>query len=822
MSSRLRYFFDLDRQLRIYLRFIIESIAIFAIYVLCFVISDALGQLSIAVHAFNAFIWIFAYKILGLHKDRLRFSSILSYLPIIRISVLSVLTLAIESLIFTGSLDIFWLLVYLLLSLNILVGLRVLVRQLIRREGNKARENILVYGTSDTAIDLVNAMAFGKKYNVVGFVSDTQSTEPLAGLPVIPLRDVEDFARVNLCKLVVIVSKSLTPEHQTEVLIKLDRLGLSVSYAPTMDRAFNYEVQLKAVKAEEVLGRASEIPFDTSVQTELNKKTVLVTGAGGSIGSEICRQILRYVPEKLLILESNELALYNLEQEISDLIAKARSKTKVYYHLGSVTDKTALSRIFNAQRIDIVYHAAAYKHVPLVENNVIAGIFNNVFGTKYVSEFAHRFRAEKFVLVSTDKAVRPTNVMGASKRLAELVIQDFSKSSETIFAMVRFGNVLGSSGSVIPKFKSQINAGGPITVTHEEITRYFMSIPEAAHLVMSAGTFATGGDLFLLDMGEPVKIVELAKSMVRQHGLQPVFASQIAKRQKRENEILIEFTGLRPGEKLYEELLVDGVAQKTPNPKIFKSYDALREELDLARVLQSLEEKIQDGSSDAIIRLLRELPLSYQPDTISKSPLNHDLDEDEEDGKPARESEEQCPSASIVKHHEGSPLIQKIIASRLGLAMLHRYFLLIRGMTLGGRILIQNDQGEILLVKHTYLPGWHLPGGGVDHGEDLHEAIVRETYEECGIKELRNLRLLELVHNKIISKRDHVALFSATTSENPEIKSKLEIKAAMFFPLENLPNDVDDFVINALCVMTSSGAVHESSTKNLNYFGDQV
>ena len=462
MSSPLRYLFDLDLQLRVYLRFLIESFAMLAIYILFVTTSDLMGQLSLATHVVNVVIWILVYRSLGLHKDRLRFSSVASYLPILNASIISGSILGVESLVFSGGVDVLTLTIYFLLSFNILVGLRVVARQLIRREANKSRENILVFGTSDIAIDLVNAMAFGKKYSVVGFVSDIpQSIGSLAGLPVISLSEVEEFARARACNLVVIASYSLTPARQTEVLLKLDKLGLSVSYAPTMDRAFDYEVQLKAVKPEEVLGRKSEIQFDDAVQAELENQTILVTGAGGSIGSEICRQILRYQPEKLVVLELSEFALYSLEQEISDLLAKTGLKTQIDYVLGSVNDAAVLSRIFNERKIDIVYHAAAYKHVPIVEENVIAGITNNVFGTKCVAEFAHRFGANKFVLVSTDKAVRPTNVMGASKRLAELVIQDLSKSSETIFTMVRFGNVLGSSGSVIPKFKSQINAGVP-------------------------------------------------------------------------------------------------------------------------------------------------------------------------------------------------------------------------------------------------------------------------------------------------------------------------------------------------------------------------
>ena len=794
-----------------------------AIYILCVTTSDLMGQLSLATHVVNAVIWILVYRSLGLHKDRLRFSSILSYLPILNASLISGSILGVESLVFLGGVDVLTLTIYFLLSFNILVGLRVVARQLIRREAHKSRENILVYGTSDIAIDLVNAMAFGKKYSAVGFVSDKpQSIGSLAGLPVISLSEVEDFALAHACNLVVLASHSLTSARETELLQKLDKLRLSVSYAPTMDRAFDYEVKLKAVKPEEVLGRVSEIQFDASVQAELNKKTVLVTGAGGSIGSEICRQILRYQPDKLVILEVSEFALYTLEQEISELSGKAGFKTQVVYNLGSVTDELALSRIFNSQKIDVVYHAAAYKHVPIVEDNVIAGITNNVFGTKCVAEFAHRFGAEKFVLVSTDKAVRPTNVMGASKRLAELVIQDLCKSSETIFTMVRFGNVLGSSGSVIPKFKSQINMGGPITVTHEEITRYFMSIPEAAHLVLSAGTFASGGDVFLLDMGDPVKIVELAKSMVRQHGLQPVTASEIVGRQKQDNEILIEFSGLRPGEKLFEELLVDGVAQDTPNPKIFKSCDVVVEELDLGHSLRLMQESIAGGEVTALINQLAELPLSYQPNIAVESNLSDYDNIDYAKIEISEASSEQNCSRVTVAEQKKPTLLQRVVSSKFGLALLHRYFLLTRGMTLGVRVLVQNAQGEILLVKHTYVPGWYLPGGGVDHGEDIREAAVREVYEECGIKDLKDLQELKILSNKKISKRDHIVIFTATTSESLATATNLEIAGAKFFSLEELPADIDDMFFAALNENRLFATSSKRSAGNRYYFGDEI
>lgn len=766
---------------RLYLRLVIETLLILVVYLSWLISIGFLGEINAATHSFNALLWFSAYKALGLTTDRLRFSSLASLIPLAKISTFLSLLLLIEIFATTGTIEIIYCFCLGLLSFNILVGFRITVRQLIRRDASKARENVIIYGTSDLAIDLFNAMAFGKKYNVVAFISEApRNVRFIAGLPVITLEQVESVASTKQCKLVVLASQSVSTEQQSNILLRLDKLGLSVSSTPTIDRAFDYEVQLKAVNPEDVLGRASEVNLDASVKSELNEKTVFVTGAGGSIGSEICRQILRYQPKKLLILELNEFALYSLQQEISSVLGEIENKIQVNYYLGSVSDEFTLNRIFEEHKVDIVYHAAAYKHVPIVEGNILAGVKNNVLGTNCVADFAHRFGVDKFVLVSSDKAVRPTNIMGASKRLAELVVHYRSKSSNTTFTSVRFGNVLGSSGSVIPKFKSQINAGGPITVTHEEITRYFMSIPEAAHLVLSAGSMSTSSDVFLLDMGEPVKILNLAKSMVRQHGLQPVLPSEIANRAKKQNEILIEFCGLRPGEKLYEELLVDGVAQETPNPRIFKSYDVELEEIDLKKVLQGLQKNINEGNSQAVIQQLKELPLGYQPHTASDTGSIRQVRVDLEQTIKSKTSVGDDASVNFAIHKERTSLLEIIFSSKLGLAVLHRYFLLVRGMTLGVRILVQNSQGEILLVQHSYLPGWHLPGGGVDHYEDVETAARRELYEETGISEITNLQFCGVLHNRAISDRDHVVYFKAQTSQDISIKPNFEISNVRF------------------------------------------
>ena len=779
--SLLKKFYDLDQRIRLYLRLVIESFLIFVVYLSWLVSISVLQEFNTAIHILNAVLWFSAYKALGLNTDQLRFSSLASFIPLLKISIFLALMLLIEIFAITGALEIIYCCCLGLISFNILVGFRVCVRQLIRREASRARENVIIYGISDVAIDLFNAMAFGKKYNVIAFISETpRNVSFIAGLPVIKFDQVKSFARANQCKLVVLASQSFSTEHQSDILLKLDKLELSVSYIPTIDRAFDYEVQLKAVNPEDVLGRAAVVEQDVSVQLELKKKTVLITGAGGSIGSEICRQILRYEPKKLVILELNELAVYSLEHEISDILKETDSKIQVTYYLGSVNDEFVLNRIFEEQKIDIVYHAAAYKHVPIVEDNISAGIKNNVFGTNRVANFAHRFGVDKFVLVSTDKAVRPTNVMGASKRLAELLIHDLSKSSKTTFSIVRFGNVLGSSGSVIPRFKLQINAGGPITVTHEEITRYFMSIPEAAHLVLAAGAMSTGCDVFLLDMGEPVKIVDLAKSMVRQHGLQPVLASELVNRQKQQNEILIEFCGLRPGEKLYEELLVDGVAEETPNPKIFKSHDGVLEGIDVEKALQKLQKNINEGNSQALINQLQELPLSYQPKIAVETKTIHRDDIDLEQILNRETSAETGASVNFAIHQERTSLLEIIFSSKFGLAVLHKYFLFMRGMTLGVRILVQNRQGEILLVQHTYVPGWLLPGGGVDHGEDVETAARRELYEETGISELTDFQFCAVTHNSAVSDRDHVVYFKAQTNQAISVGPNFEIAKVRF------------------------------------------
>jgi FlaA1/EpsC-like NDP-sugar epimerase len=370
--------------------------------------------------------------------------------------------------------------------------------------------------------------------------------------------------------------------------------------------------QLRPVKVDDLLGRTPVAANEALMHRHITSKSVLITGAGGSIGSELCRKIVEAGPTRLVLLDQCEHNLYTIEKEIRHMMAKRGTEMLLETSLGSVNDRVLLDRLLVAQRIETVYHAAAYKHVPMVEKHETAGVETNVFGTLTMARAAMHAGVKAFIFVSTDKAVRPTSVMGASKRLAEIILQSMNEISNgrTIFSMVRFGNVLGSSGSVIPLFQEQLERGGPVTVTHAEMVRYFMTIPEAASLVIQAGAMAKGGEVFVLDMGEPVKIIDLAKNMIRLAG------RTLRDQDNPTGEIEIQITGTRPGEKLYEELLISSDATTTEHASIglarepFESWNSLEAKLDR---LQTAVDQRDDG---VVRKLLGELVGGYQANTV--------------------------------------------------------------------------------------------------------------------------------------------------------------------------------------------------------------
>ena len=474
-----------------------------------------------------------------------------------------------------------------------------------------ARPQVLVYGAGSTGRQLVAAMANSHKMKVVGFLDDDNRLhgQLLNGVPIYDPRKLAYLvASLKICD-VLLAMPSISRKRRNEILSEIRTARVSVRTLPSVTDLAQGKVSiadLRELDVDDLLGREPVLPDQELLAVKLRNKTVMITGAGGSIGSELCRQILALEPAKLLLVERSEYSLYSIHQELAERLS-GPAITLVPL-LASVQDFERICEIMSTWQPDVVYHAAAYKHVPLVEHNPSEGIKNNVLGTLCTARAAIKNHVSSFVLISTDKAVRPTNIMGASKRLAEMVLQALGQSTnETNFSMVRFGNVLGSSGSVVPKFREQIRAGGPITLTHTDITRYFMTIPEASQLVIQAGAMSNGGDVFLLDMGQPVKIIDLARRIVELSGL------TIRDDKNPEGDIEIEVIGLRPGEKLYEELLIGDSPQPTAHPRIMKAIEEFIPWEDLEVQLNELTLALKINDVGVTRQMMQQLVPGYRP-----------------------------------------------------------------------------------------------------------------------------------------------------------------------------------------------------------------
>lgn len=464
--------------------------------------------------------------------------------------------------------------IYGLLLFFLVGGSRFLARRFLGVNVNgKGKERVAIYGAGASGRQVVGMLRQGFDYNPVLFLDDEASLDgrDIDGLPVIyPRReDLTTFLRRQGVVSILLSVPSASASTRRDILNFLEPLPFHVRTVPGIEEILSGRARLDQVQEidiEDLLGREPVPPRKELLGQCIAGKTVMITGAGGSIGSELCRQVLEQGASRLILLEISEFGLYRIDQELRQLPAVSSGQVELIAALGSVLDERRLQRLFERFAIDTVYHAAAYKHVPLVEHNPVEGLANNALGTLSAARAAARAGVAHFVLISTDKAVRPTNVMGASKRLAEMTLQALQPEHPgTIFCMVRFGNVLGSSGSVVPLFRRQIADGGPVTVTHPDITRYFMTIPEAVELVIQAGSMAKGGDVFVLDMGEPVKIDHLARRMVHLSGL------EVWNESNPEGTIEIKYTGLRPGEKLYEELLIGEAVTGTDHPRIMRA-----------------------------------------------------------------------------------------------------------------------------------------------------------------------------------------------------------------------------------------------------------
>lgn len=492
-------------------------------------------------------------------------------------------------------------------------GTRMGVRMLVNHPGQRNKEAVAIVGAGETGIALASALRQGTEYRPVLFVTFDKSHHKtmIDGLPVVSI----DLVAKNIAKYgvrrILLALDSDSGVDRKRLLHTLEALEVPVQTVPSMTELVAGQARINDIRdleLEDLLGRDAVRPDAAVVSASLFGKSVMVTGAGGSIGSELCRQILRHKPKRLVLFEQSEFSLYNIERELTVTNQVENLGVEIQPLLGSVLHRRRCETVMRAFGVQSVYHAAAYKHVPLVEHNVIEGIQNNVFGTFHVAEAAIASGVERFVLISTDKAVRPTNVMGASKRLAELVLQGLAqRQSETVFSMVRFGNVLGSSGSVVPLFRGQIRDGGPLTVTHPDIIRYFMTIPEASQLVLQAGSMGQGGEVFVLDMGEPVKIADLARKMIHLMGL-------TEKTEDRPNgDIEIVYTGLRPGEKLYEELLIGDDPQGTSHPRIMMAREVSLPWGQVEELLSALTQASHAFDCTRVIQILKEAKTGYTP-----------------------------------------------------------------------------------------------------------------------------------------------------------------------------------------------------------------
>ncbi|MDB4115488.1 polysaccharide biosynthesis protein [Planktomarina sp.] len=496
-----------------------------------------------------------------------------------------------------------------LFSLCCIVFIRLAVREFYFLNRHVKNSNTLVYGAGSAGIQFVTAALQGNKNNIIGYVDDSANLigSSIHGRKVFPTSQIEKLVTKYNVEIIVIAMPSLSGSAKRSIIDGLIELPVRVVTVPTLDEILDQGTSVldtHDINVEDLLGR-DVVPADVGlVQKRISGKTILVTGAGGSIGSEICLQISQLDAGQLILLDVSEPALFEIEQVLTKI-----TDTKLIFVLGSVLDTTLLHKIFQKYCIDTVFHAAAYKHVPLVEDNQLSALTNNVFGTINVLAEAVKENCTSFTLVSTDKAVRPTNVMGATKRLAELACQaTVENSGNLIISMVRFGNVLGSSGSVIPTFRKQIASNGPVTVTHRDITRYFMTIPEAAQLVIQSSGMAIGGDVFILDMGEQIKIYDLAKRMIRLSGKNHHDANSPA---RGDSSIEIQFTGLRPGEKLYEELLIDASALKTGHPKILRAKENFLNKTEIENYLNRMKTSLVNNDYSLFYSLLVDAETGY-------------------------------------------------------------------------------------------------------------------------------------------------------------------------------------------------------------------
>lgn len=559
------------------------------------------------------------FNILGLYRAVLRYITG-AVMPIIILGVAAgAMTMIGLSIALGVQIPVGLVLIHAMLVLLSVSGMRFWIRAHIRKPSLQDRKPVVVYGAGHAGQQLVAALNLGMEYRAVAFVDDDLRLHgsTINGVPVHPASDLRTITARWGIREILLAIPSLNRRRRSRVVSRLETLGVEVKTIPAMGDLVSGQARftdLRPIMPEDLLGRDPVPPKPELMKQNITGKVVLVTGAGGTIGSELCRLIVAHKPAALILLDVSEYALYSITIELRDSLDT--KSTHIVPVMGSIQNPGRMREIMHQFKIQTIFHAAAYKHVLLVEENLIEGVHNNIFGTKVVAEAAAECGVENFTLVSTDKTVRPTNIMGATKRIAELICQALAQTQDTCtFSIVRFGNVLGSSGSVIPRFRAQIERGGPVTVTHPDVTRYFMTISEAAQLVIQAGAMARGGDVFVLDMGQPVRILDLAKSMIRLHGMVPYLQSEASQTDAETGDIAIQIIGLGHGEKLHEELLIAGNPQPTAHPRILTASEFSMSPAKLEALLNEIWAACKAFDAGAVQEILLHAPVLYHPKT---------------------------------------------------------------------------------------------------------------------------------------------------------------------------------------------------------------
>lgn len=606
----------LSRARKRILVFVVDAIAL--ITALCGSVFLIFGQWPTDLPVFSLLLTVVAAGIgagllVGFYRSVIRFAGVDMLRVAVPTTVFACVAASIVLLFYLPPLDVFRIAVVCLSFMLVgLLGARFVARLMLNRR-RRNREPVIIYGAGDAGVRLSAALTYSPRFLAIAMVDDdpARARTRIDGLDVLPSTQLPRLIESTGAKRVLLAIPSASRNRRQKVLDRLERLPVRVQTIPDVGDIVSGRARvddLRDIPMEDLLGRDPVPPRQELLRQENQHRVVMVTGAGGSIGSELCRQLLTVEPAKILLVEHSEIALYNIERSLTRAIKERQLNVKLVALLANVKNRKRIASLIKAFRVETVYHAAAYKHVPIVEHNVFEGVLNNVFGTLSVVEACIEHRVKRMVLVSTDKAVSPTNVMGASKRLAEQILQAYaSNQKQTKLCMVRFGNVLASSGSVVPLFREQIRNGGPVTVTHPDIIRYFMTIPEASQLVIQAGAMAAGGDVFVLDMGEPVKIVDLAQRLVK------LLGKTIRDENNPDGDIEIVYTGLRPAEKLYEELLIGKNVMGTQHPRIMRAAEQYPEFEDLQNMLDRLRNLVEQKDHTGLRQFLLDHVEGYAP-----------------------------------------------------------------------------------------------------------------------------------------------------------------------------------------------------------------